>query len=90
MSKMRKKIILSIISEENTVDTNALSKKLDMGTSTLKAMIDFMVHQGYLEEIDCGRGCNACPVKCNVLSSKIKIYKLTKKGMKYIELNQGD
>jgi len=87
LNKMRK--ILSIISEENTVNTDALSKKLDMGTSTLKAVIDFMVHQGYLEEIDCGRDCNACPVKCNVLSSEVKMYKLTEKGMKYTELNQG-
>ena len=84
MSKMRK--ILSILSEENTVNVDALSRELGLRGPTVQAMIDLMVHQGYLEEIRCGSGCSMCPMNCGSLtSSKIKMYRLTGKGIKCVE-----
>ena len=87
MNKMRK--ILSIISEENTVDLGTLSRKLGLSSPTVQAMIELMVHQGYLEEIRCGTGCSMCPTNCDSLtSSKIKMYRLTEKGMESIKNTQ--
>jgi len=84
MNKMRK--ILSILSEENTVNVDALSRELGLRGPTVQAMIDLMVHQGYLEEIRCGSGCNMCPMNCGSLtSSKIKMYRPTGKGIKCVE-----
>ena len=80
MNKMRE--ILSKISEGNTVD--ALSRKLGLRISIVRAMIDLMVHQGYLEEVRCGSGCSTCPMNCSAQSSKIKMYRLTEKGMECI------
>ena len=87
MSKMRK--ILSILSEENTVNVDALSRELGLRGPTVQAMIDLMVRQGYLEEIKCGSGCSMCPMNCSSLtSSKIRMYRLTGKGMRCIKGTQ--
>ena len=87
MNKTR--IILSKIGEENTVDVEALSRELGLRGPTVQAMIDLMVHQGYLEEIRCGSGCSMCPMNCSSLtSSKIKMYRLTGKGMGCIKGTQ--
>ena len=88
MNKMRK--ILSILSEENTVNVDALSRELGLRGPTVQAMIDLMVRQGYLEEIRCGSGCSMCPMNCGSLtSSKIRMYRLTGKGMGCIKGTQG-
>ena len=87
MNKTR--TILSKIGEENTVDVEALSRELGLRGPTVQAMIDLMVHQGYLEEIRCGSGCSMCPMNCGSLtSSKIKMYRLTGKGMGCIKGTQ--
>ena len=84
MNKMRK--LLSILSEENTVNVDALSRELGLRGPTVQAMIDLMVRQGYLEEIRCGSGCSMCPMNCGSLnSSKIKMYRPTGKGMECIK-----
>ena len=81
--------VLSTISEENTVDLGALSRKLGLSSPTVQAMIELMVHQGYLEEIRCGTGCSMCPTNRDSLaSSKIKMYRLTEKGMESIKGTQ--
>ncbi|KAA0005909.1 MAG: hypothetical protein DRN19_02260 [Thermoplasmata archaeon] len=80
--------ILSILSKENIVDVDTLSRELGLSNSTVRAMIDLMVHHGYLEEIRCGSSCSMCPMKCSSLSSKIKMYKLTEKGMGRIKSAQ--
>ncbi len=81
MTKMRD--VLSKITEGKTFD--ALSKELGMRTHTVRAMVDSMVHEGYLEEI-CGSGCGMCSMKCiSPPSSKIKMYAVTEKGMKFIK-----
>ncbi|HEC77171.1 MAG TPA: winged helix-turn-helix transcriptional regulator [Thermoplasmatales archaeon] len=82
MSKMKE--ILSIISKENAVNLQALSKKLGFSIPTLRAIIESMVHQGYLEEVGCESNCGICPIKCNSKIPKIKMYRLTEKGMRYI------
>ena len=80
MSKMKK--ILSIISKEGIVNPQSISEKLGLGISTLRALIESMVHRGYLEEVKCESNCSICPIRCN---SKIKMYRLTEKGMRCIE-----
>jgi len=82
MNKMKE--ILSIISEENAVNLQALSKKLGLSIPTLRAIIGSMVHQGYLEEVRCESDCGICPINCDFMVSKIKMYRLTEKGMRYI------
>ncbi|RLF49255.1 MAG: hypothetical protein DRN20_02625 [Thermoplasmata archaeon] len=82
MNEMR---ILSILSKENIVDVDTLSRELGLSNSTVRAMIDLMVHHGYLEEIQCGSSCGMCPMKCSSSSSKIKMYRLTEKGIGCIE-----
>ncbi len=79
--------ILSKVREGKTVE--ALSKELDVRESTLRAMIDFVVEKGYLEEFEVGSGCVGCSQKrkCSVPASgerKMKMYALTKEGREYI------
>ena len=80
----KRRDILSKISKGKTVD--ALSRELDMRESTLRAMVDSMVHEGYLEEI-CGSGCGTCPMRCasQSSSSKTKLYAVTEKGIECIK-----
>ena len=82
MNKMKE--ILSIISGENAVNLQALSKELGLSIPTLRAIIESMVHQGYLEEVRCESDCGICPINCDFMVSKIKMYRLTEKGMRYI------
>lgn len=82
MSKIRE--ILSIISKEDVTNLQALSRKVDISISTLRALIESMVHQGYLEEVKCESNCGICPINCDFMVSKIKMYRLTEKGMRYI------
>ena len=82
MNKMKE--ILSITSGENAVNLQALSKKLGLSIPTLRGIIESMVHQGYLEEIRCESDCGICPINCDFMVSKIKMYRLTEKGMRYI------
>lgn len=82
MNKMRE-IILKI-NEGKTIDI--ISKELGMRKSTIRAMVDWMVHQGYLDEIRCGTGCSICSMNCSSLpSSKVKMYTVTGKGMECIK-----
>ena len=80
MNKMKE--ILSIISKERITNLQALSRKVDLGISTLRALIETMVHQGYLEEVRCEGNCGICRINCN---SKLKMYILTDKGMRCVE-----
>ena len=82
MRKMKK--VLSIISKEGVTNLQALSKKLGLSIPTLRAIIETMIDQGYLEEIKCGSGCSKCSMNCFSIS-KTKIYRLTEKGTKYIK-----
>ena len=71
-----------------TIDN--LAKELDMRKSTVQAMIEFMVHAGYLKEFSCGDGCAGCFMykKCNISASegvKMRMYVLTEKGMECIK-----
>jgi aldehyde:ferredoxin oxidoreductase len=76
------KEVLSKMGEGKTVNT--ISKELDIRESTLRAMLEFTVEQGYLEEIDCESKCMSCPMKCG-MPMNIKMYMLTKKGKEYIK-----
>ena len=80
------KEVLSKVREGKTVET--VSKELGVRESTLRAMIDFMVEKGYLEEFEGGAGCAGCSLKgkCNVPplgERKVKMYALTKEGKEY-------
>ena len=80
MSKVKE--ILSIISKEGITNLQDISRKVDLSISTLRALIETMVHQGYLEEVECKSNCGICPIRCN---SKLKMYILTDKGMRCVE-----
>ena len=67
-----------------------ISKELDVRGATLRAMVEFMVDKGYLEEIEYGAGCAGCRLngKCSTPASgerKMKMYALTKETMDYIK-----
>ena len=79
--------VLSKVSEGRTVA--AISKQLDMREATLRAMLEFMVEKGYLEEIHCRSGCEGCAMsrKCSIPAPgdrDVKMYALTNRGMEYI------
>jgi hypothetical protein len=79
------KEILSRIREGNTIDN--LAEELDMNKSTLLAMIEFMIDEGYLEKIS-RHGRSTCPLssKCSAKfdDSTARMYVLTLKGEKFI------
>jgi len=78
--------ILTKIVEENTADLDGLSRELGLRGPRVRSIIELMAHEGYLEEIRCGSGCGMCSRNCDcVLSSKIKMYRLTGKGAEYIK-----
>ncbi len=77
------KHVLSEISNGNTVNT--LAREMDVNTSTLLALIDFLVHEGYLEQVSMNN-CTCCGSNCHDGSCKpeTKIYAITSKGVRYI------
>ena len=82
------KEVLSKVGEGRTVA--AISKQLDMREATLRAMLEFMVEKGYLEEIHCGSGCEGCSMsrKCSIPAPGergVKMYALTNRGVEYIK-----
>ena len=85
------KEVLSKVREGKTVE--AISEALDVRESTLRAMIDFMVAEGYLEEFEGGSGCTGCSLKrkCSLPApgeQRLKMYVLTKEGREYIRETQ--
>ena len=83
MNKMKN--ILSKINEGKTLD--GLSKELGMRESTIRAIIDSMIHIGYLEEIQCRTGCKMCPTKCSSPpSSEIKMYGGRRRGWNVLDV----
>jgi aldehyde:ferredoxin oxidoreductase len=76
------KEVLLKVGKGKTVD--AISRELGIRGSTFRAMLEFMVKEGYLEEIDCENNCVSCPMKCRA-PMNIKMYMLTKKGGEYIK-----
>ena len=77
-------VILSRIREGNTID--ALGRELDMRETTIRAIVDSLVHNGYLEEMSCGGGCRMCPAICSLpSSSETRMYAITRKGMEHIK-----
>jgi|LGOV01.1.fsa_nt_gb DNA-binding transcriptional regulator PaaX len=61
MNKMR--VVLLKIAEGKTL--NILTKELSMGESTLRVIVESMVHKGYLKEIKNGASCRMCSMKCS-------------------------
>lgn len=77
-------VILSRIREGNTID--ALGRELDIRETTIRAIVDSLVYNGYLEEMSWGGGCSMCPASCSLPSSSgIRAYIITRKGMKYVK-----
>jgi len=79
--------ILSRIKGGNTIDT--IARDLDMNRSTLMAMIEFLVDEGYLERVDMGCACstsNLCE-QCRGTDTgpDMVVYTLTPKGEGMVE-----
>jgi predicted ArsR family transcriptional regulator len=79
------KEILSKIAEGKTLDT--IGKEMDVRESTVRARVDSMVHEGYLEELRYAAGCSACLMKCSSppSNSGTKMYTVTDKGIDHIK-----
>lgn len=77
------KHVLSEIRNGNTVNT--LAREMGVNTSTLLALVDFLVHEEYLEQVSMNN-CTGCGSNCHDGSCKpeTKIYALTSKGLQYI------
>jgi predicted ArsR family transcriptional regulator len=75
------KEVLLKVGKGKTVD--AISRELGIRGSTFRALLEFMVNEGYLEEIECENSCVSCPMQCRA-PLNIKMYMLTEKGGEYI------
>ena len=75
------KEILSRIAEGKTLDS--ISREIGKRESTVRAMVDSMIYNGYLEEIGYTSGCSMCSMRCsyNSPNSQIKMCMVTDKGM---------
>ena len=77
-------VILSRIREGKTI--YAIGRELDMRETTIRAIVDSLVHDGYLEKMSCGGGCRMCPASCSLpSSSEMRVYIITRKGMKHVK-----
>lgn len=76
------KELLSKIEDGSTIDD--LADDLNMNRSTVIAMIEFMIDEGYLEVVKMHCGCSMPPgsgCECDtVCDSGMKIYALTEMG----------
>jgi hypothetical protein len=61
-----------------------LAEEFGLRKNTVAALLEFMVHEGYLEEIVCETECRACPLKCDV-PMPTKMHTVTLKGRRYIK-----
>ena len=84
-SEMVRKM-LSAIGRLNSVD--ALAEELNMRKPTVRAILDFMIHAGYIDEITCRNICSVCPMNCDTQVPRgVKMYVVTDKGVSV--LNEG-
>ena len=75
----KRKSILDKIKEGKTISN--ISNELDMSVRTVEAMVDSMIHQGYLKVINCEDSkCSSCPMGCDSSKMPFKIYRVTEKG----------
>lgn len=85
MSRMEE--VLSRIKNGTTIDT--IASDLDMNRSTLLAMIDFLVDEGYLEGVGAGCSCATSRLceQCRGTNTgpEMAMYTLTGKGMGMVE-----
>ncbi len=51
-------------------------------------MIDLMIHQGYIKEMKCVGSCSMCPMNPSPTFSKVRMYRLTEKGMELTKTGQ--
>ena len=84
MSRMEE--VLSRI--ENGTTIRSIARELDMNRSTLRAMIEFMVDEHYLEQADMHCSCstsNLCE-QCRGADTDhgMAMYMLTSKGLQFI------
>jgi len=83
------KEILGIIKETRFFDKKEISKRLNIEKSMIDSAILSLVKKEYLEEIEIDsppKICLTCPYKKRETQMKIgKIYKITEKGVKFME-----
>ena len=85
MSRMGE--VLSRIENGTTLDM--IARDLDMNRSTLLAMIEFLVDEGYLEGVGVGCSCSTSRLceQCRGTNTghEMAVYTLTGKGMGMVE-----
>lgn len=70
--------------KKGTCTIKTLAHNMGMGERTVEAVLAFMVHDGYIEEVSCNNNCKLCPMSCNQ-DTLVKMYALTSKSIKYLE-----
>ena len=79
--------VLSRIENGNTIDT--IARELDMNKSTLLAMVEFLVDEGYLERVEMRCSCSTRDLceQCRGTDtgSEMAVYALTPKGAGMVE-----
>ena len=70
--------------KKGTCTVKTLAHDLGMGERTVEAILSFMVHDGYIEDVSCNNTCRLCPMRCNQ-DTPIKMYTLTSKSIEYLE-----
>lgn len=79
------KILASINKGACTEDM--LAQKLSTSKNMIVASLEFMVHEGYLEETSCENKSLGCPLKCSI-PIPVRMYAITQKGITHLK-NEG-
>ncbi len=80
-SFLQAKLLMRI--KKGTCSIKTLASDLNKNESIVEAVLAYMMHDGYIDEIRCNNGCRMCPVGCN--TSSVKMYTLTPKSIQYLK-----
>jgi predicted transcriptional regulator len=79
-STLQAKILMRI--KKGTCSIKALASGLNKNESIVEAVLAYMVHDGYIEEVS---GNNTCKICMGCRNTSVKMYTLTSKGLQYIK-----
>ena len=68
----------------NGATLHSIARDLDIGKRTLDAVIAYMEHNGYIEEIPCRSRCGICNRGC-LPKAPVKMYGLTLRGVERLD-----
>lgn len=68
----------------NGTTLSSIARDLHIGKRTLDAIIAYMEHNGYIEEIACRSRCGICNRRCSA-EAPFKMYGLTLRGVERLD-----